>query len=227
MEYSVKDIAGMIDHALLSPSLTSAQLEQGIRVALQYEVASVCIMPFYLKRCAQLLAGSNVKTSATIGFPHGAHSTYVKLAEATQALDHGCEELDFVVNISEVVSGNWKYVRSEIKAMTDAAHDRNQKVKVIFENYYLNDSQKIRLCEICGELKADWVKTSTGFGPGGATLEDLQLMRKHSPPYVQVKVAGGIRDLDTLLAFRKFGASRIGCSRTVEILEELKKRQGR
>lgn len=227
MGYSVKDIAGMIDHALLSPSLTSAQLEQGIRVALQYKVASVCIMPFYLKRCAQLLAGSGVKTSATIGFPHGAHSTYVKLAEATQALDHGCEELDFVVNISEVVSGNWNYVRSEIKAMIDAAHDRNQKVKVIFENYYLNDAQKIRLCEICGDLKADWVKTSTGFGPGGATLEDLRLMRKHSPPYVQVKVAGGIRDLDTLLAFREFGANRIGCSRTVEILEELKKRQER
>lgn len=224
MDYTIKDIAGMIDHALLSPSLTSNQLEQGIRVALQYEVASVCIMPFYLKRCAQLLAGSNVKTSATIGFPHGAHSTYVKLAEATQALDHGCEELDFVVNISEVLSGNWNYVRSEIKAMIDAAHDRNQKVKVIFENYYLNDAQKIRLCEICGELKADWVKTSTGFGPGGATLEDLKLMRKHSPPYVHVKVAGGIRDLDTLLAFRQLGASRIGCSRTVEILEELKRR---
>jgi deoxyribose-phosphate aldolase len=226
MEYTLKDIAKMIDHALLSPALTARQLEQGIQVALQYDVASVCIMPFYLKRCAQLLAGSDVKTSATIGFPHGAHSTYVKVAEAMQALDHGCEELDFVVNISEVLSGNWNYVRSEIKAMVDVAHDRNQKVKVIFENYYLNETQKIRLCEICGELKADWVKTSTGFGPGGATLEDLRLMRKHSPPYVQVKVAGGIRDLETLLAFRQFGANRIGCSRTAGILEECKRRLG-
>lgn len=224
MDYTLKDIAKLIDHALLNPALTAKQLEQGIQIAIKYDVASVCIMPFYLKRCAQLLAGSSVKTSATIGFPHGAHSTYVKVAEATQALDHGCEELDFVVNISEVLSGNWNYVRSEIKAMVDVAHDRNQKVKVIFENYYLDDAQKIRLCEICGDLRADWVKTSTGFGPGGATLEDAILMRKHSPPYVQVKAAGGIRDLDAVLSFRAAGVSRVGCSKTAEILKECKRR---
>lgn len=226
MDYTFKDIAKMIDHSLLTPTLTADQLEEGIQTGLKYDVASVCIMPFYLKRCAQLLKGSSVKASTTLGFPHGGHTTAVKVAEAKQALDNGGEELDFVVNISQVLSGNWDYVQADIKAVIDVTHDRRQKVKVIFENCYLNDAQKIRLCEICGELKADWVKTSTGFGTSGATVEDLKLMRKYSPPYVQVKAAGGVRDLDTLLAFRELGVSRIGCSRTREILEEFKLRQG-
>lgn len=225
MDYTFRDIAKMIDHSLLTPTLTADQLEEGIQTGLKYDVASVCIMPFYLKRCAQLLKGSNVKASTTLGFPHGGHTTAVKVAEAKQALDNGGEELDFVVNISQVLSGNWDYVQADIKAVIDVTHDRRQKVKVIFENCYLNDAQKIRLCEICGELKADWVKTSTGFGTSGATVEDLKLMRKYSPPYVQVKAAGGVRDLDTLLAFRELGVSRIGCSRTREILEEFKLRQ--
>lgn len=226
MNYTLRDIAGMIDHSLLNPALTADQLEQGIQIALKYDVASVCILPYYLKRCAELLKESNVKASTTIGFPHGAHATPVKLTEAKQALEDGGQELDCVVNISQVLSGNWNYVQADIKAVIDVTHDRRQKVKVILENCYLNDAQKIRLCEICGELKADWVKTSTGFGTGGATVEDLKLMRKHSPSYVQVKAAGGVRDLDTLLAFRELGVSRIGCSRTREILEECKRRQG-
>lgn len=225
MDYTLRDIAKMIDHSLLIPTLTSDQFEQGIRTALKYDVASVCIMPYYLSRCAQVLKGSNVKASTTIGFPHGGHTTAVKIAEAKQALSDGGEELDFVVNISQVLSGNWDYVRSDIKAVIDVTHDNDQKVKIIFENCYLNDTQKIRLCEICGELKADWVKTSTGYGNSGATIDDVKLMRNHSPAHVQVKAAGGIRDLDTLLAFRALGVSRIGASRTVEILEECKRRQ--
>jgi deoxyribose-phosphate aldolase len=221
---SCADVAKMIDHSLLRPTMTVTDLEQGIQLALQYDVASVCIMPYYLRRCAELLRGSTVKASTTIGFPHGGHTTAVKAAEARQALDDGGEELDMVVNISKVLSGDWDYVRDDIRAVVELTHERGQKVKVIFENCYLNDAQKIRLCEICGELRADWVKTSTGYGTGGATHDDLRLMRKHAPPHVQVKAAGGVRDLDAVLAVRAIGASRFGATATAAILDEVCKR---
>src|SRR5574340_1725021 len=187
MDSTYLDIAKMIDHSLLNPTLTVEQLEEGCRLALDYDAASVCIVPWYLNRCAKLLAGSNVKASTTIGFPHGGHTTAIKSAEARQALADAGQELDMVVNISAVLSGKWDYVRDDIRAVIDVTHAAGQKVKVIFENCYLNDAQKIRLCEICGELNADWVKTSTGYGTGGATDADLILMRKHSPAHVQVK----------------------------------------
>jgi deoxyribose-phosphate aldolase len=226
MSYTYDDIAGMIDHSLLNPTFTIDQLEAGCQVAVQYRVASVCIMPYYLKRSSEILAGSGVRPSTTIGFPHGGHTTAVKVAEAKQALADGGEELDMVVNISQVLSGAWDAVRADIQAVTEVTHAAGQKIKVIFENCYLNDAQKIRLCEICGELKCDWVKTSTGYGTSGATIDDLKLMRKHSPAHVQVKAAGGIRDLDTLLAVRETGATRCGASKTGEMLDELKKRLG-
>ena len=178
MNYTYAEIAKMIDHSLLNPSLTASDLEAGCRLALQYDVASVCILPYYLKRCANLLAGSGVKASTTIGFPHGGHTTSIKRAEAEQALQDGGEELDMVVNISQVLSGNWNYVREEIKILCDLIHSRSQKLKVIFENCYLQDDHKIALCEICGEIGVDWVKTSTGYGSGGATMDDLRLMRR-------------------------------------------------
>ena len=224
MDYTLKDLAKMIDHSLLNPTLTTEALEAGIRIALKYDVASVCILPYDLKRCAELLKGSDVHASTTIGFPHGCHTTAIKAAEARQALADGCQELDMVINISKVLSGDWDYVREDIVAVIAPAHAAGQKVKVIFENCYLNDEQKIRLCQICGELKADWVKTSTGYGTGGATHEDLKLMRKHAPAFVQVKAAGGVRDLDALLAVRALGATRCGATRTVEMLEEAKRR---
>jgi deoxyribose-phosphate aldolase len=224
MDYTYRDIAKMIDHSLLNPTMTVEMLERGIDIAIEYDVASVCIMPYYLRRCAERLANSDVKASTTIGFPHGVHATTVKVAEARQALDDGGQELDMVVNISKVLSGDWNYVKTDLRAVIELAHERGQKVKVIFENCYLNDAQKIRLCEICGDLRADWVKTSTGYGSGGATLEDLKLMRQHSPPHVQVKAAGGIRDLDAALAVRAVGATRFGCTRTAEVLEECKRR---
>jgi deoxyribose-phosphate aldolase len=224
VEYTCQDIAKMIDHSLLNPTMTVEVLEQGIATALKYDVASVCILPYYLKRCGELLKGSAVKASTTIGFPHGGHTTAVKLAEARQALDDGGEELDIVVNISKVLSGDWDYVRAEIKALVDLVHARGQKTKIIFENCYLNDAQKITLCGICGDCRADWVKTSTGYGTGGATMDDLKLMRQHSPPHVQVKAAGGIRDLDAALAVRAVGVTRFGCTRTVEVLEECQRR---
>jgi len=226
MDYTYEDLAKMIDHSLLNPTLTTEDLERGIRLALDYDVASVCIMPYYLKRCAETLGGSRVKASTTIGFPHGVHTTAIKLAEARQALADGCQELDLVSNISRVLSADWDYVREDIRGVIDAAHTAGQKVKVIFENCYLNDAQKIRLCEICGELRADWVKTSTGYGTGGATMEDLALMRRHSPAYVQVKAAGGVRDLDALLQVRALGVSRVGATRTASMLDECKRRLG-
>ena len=202
MNYTYEDISKMIDHSLLNPTLAADDLEAGIALAKAFDVASVCIMPYFMRRCCDLLSDSTVKPSTTIGFPHGGHTTAVKVSEAQRAIADGCEELDMVVNISQVISGDWDYVRTDIGSVIKVAHDAGQKVKVIFENCYLNDEQKIRLCEICGELSADWVKTSTGYGTGGATMEDLKLMRSHSPDHVQVKAAGGVRDLDKLLEVR-------------------------
>jgi len=226
MDYTYEDIAKMIDHSLLNPVMTDVELERGCREGVDYNCASVCIMPYYLKRCAEILRGSTVKPSTTIGFPHGGHTTAVKLAEAKQALEDGGEELDMVVNISKVLSGDWAYVRQDLKAVIDLTHTYGRKTKVIFENCYLKDEHKIRLCEICGELGADWVKTSTGYGSGGAMIEDLRLMRAHSPAHVRVKAAGGIRDLDKLLEVRALGVTRVGASRTSAILEECKRRLG-
>jgi len=224
MELSYEDVAKMIDHALLNPAMTVDDLEKGIDLALAYDVASVCILPFYLMPCAKRLEGSTVAASTTIGFPHGAHTIEMKRAEAQQAVEAGCQELDMVVNISKVLSGDFDYVREDIRAVIDVAHANDRKVKVIFENCYLNDEQKIRLCKICTELNADWVKTSTGFGTGGATLEDLKLMRQHSGDHVQVKAAGGIRDVDTVIAVRELGVTRCGASGTSDILNEWRKR---
>lgn len=226
MDYRYPDLAKMIDHSLLTPTLTAEELEAGIQLALAYDVASVCILPYYLPRCAELLAGSAVMPSTTIGFPHGGHTTRIKQAEAERAVADGCQELDMVVNISQVLSGDWDYVRADIQGVISVAHAADRKVKVIFENCYLQDEQKIRLCEICSELNADWVKTSTGYGTGGATHEDLKLMRKHAAPHVQVKAAGGVRDLDALIAVRELGVSRCGASRTQTMLDACRERLG-
>lgn len=225
-EYSYRDVAKMIDHSLLNPTLTTVDLEQGIQLAKDYDVASVCILPYALKRCAMLLHGSDVKASTTIGFPHGGHTTAIKLAETKQALADGGQELDMVVNISKVLSGDWGYVTADIRAVVEETHAAGQKVKVIFENAYLNDEQKIRLCEICSELGADWVKTSTGYAPTGATHADLILMRQHAAPHIQVKAAGGVRDLDALLAVRALGVTRCGATRTATMMDDARTRLG-
>lgn len=224
MSFTYEAIAKMIDHSLLKPTMTQQELESGIDLAIAYDVASVCILPYYLKRCAERLGDSTVKASTTIGFPHGGHTTQIKQTEAERAIADGCEELDMVVNISQVLSGNWDYVKRDIAAVVEVAHAAGQKVKVIFENCYLDDSQKIRLCELCSEVGADWVKTSTGYGSGGATHDDLRLMRQHAADSVQVKAAGGVRDLDALLAVREIGVTRVGASATHVILDEYRKR---
>lgn len=224
MNATLAEIAKMIDHSLLKPTLTVDELEAGCGLALEYEVASVCILPYYARRCAAILAGSAVRTSTTIGFPHGGHTTAIKQSEACRAVDDGCQELDMVVNISQVLSGEWGYVRDDIAAVIEPVHAAGQKVKVIFENCYLEDAHKVRLCEICTRLGADWVKTSTGYGTGGATIEDLRLMLAHVGPRVQVKAAGGVRDLDKLLQVRALGVTRVGATATKTILDECRAR---
>ncbi|QDT07746.1 Deoxyribose-phosphate aldolase 1 [Rubripirellula lacrimiformis] len=225
-DFTYHDVSKMIDHSLLNPTLCVADLESGIELAIAYDVASVCIMPYHLRRCAELLAGTDVQPSTTIGFPHGGHTTAIKRAEASRAVDDGCQELDMVINISKTLSGDWDYVQQDIAAVIEVAHAADRKVKVIFENCYLRDDQKIRLCTICTDLKADWVKTSTGYGTGGATHDDLKLMRQHSGDHVQVKAAGGVRDLDALLAVRELGVTRCGASRTAEMMDQARQRLG-
>lgn len=224
MDYTYQDIAKMIDHSLLNPKMMDEELDEGCRIAAKYAVASVCIKPYYVRRAAGILRGSGVRTGTTIGFPHGGHTTAIKAAEAELLLAEGAEELDMVANIGKVLSQDWGYVRKDIEAVVKAGHAGDAIVKVIFENCYLQDEHKIKLCEICGEVGADFVKTSTGYAEGGATIEDLKLMRKHSPPHVQVKAAGGVRTLDKLLEVRSLGVSRVGATRTVDILDECKRR---
>jgi deoxyribose-phosphate aldolase len=222
--FSYADIAKMIDHSLLQPTLTDAELEQGCRLARDYDVASVCIKPYAVRRAAQCLAGTTVAVGATIGFPHGGHATAVKVAEAEQAIGDGAAELDMVVNIGKVLSKDWSYVTNDIRAVVEVAHRRKAIVKVIFENCFLAHEHKEQLCRICGELRADFVKTSTGYGLAGATDEDLRLMRRCSPPHVRVKAAGGVRTLERLLEVRELGVARVGASATKTILDDCKTR---
>ncbi len=225
-DFTYADIAKMLDHSLLQPVLTDAELEKGCRVARDYGVASVCIKPYAVKLAAKLLAGSGVAVGTVVGFPHGSHLTKIKVAEAEAAMDDGAAELDMVVNVGKVLSKDWGYVADDIRGVVDAAHRRKALVKVIFENCFLQNEHKEQLCRVCGEVGADFVKTSTGYGDGGATDEDLALMRRCSPPRVQVKAAGGVRNLDRLLAVRKLGVTRVGATASQVILNECKARLG-
>jgi deoxyribose-phosphate aldolase len=223
---TLAELAKMFDHSLLQPQLTDAELDRGLALAVEYGVASVCIKPYAVRRAAKLLAGTTVATGTVIGFPHGGHLTRVKVFESELALADGATELDMVVNIGKVLSGEWNYVADDVRAVVELAHRHGAKVKVIFENAYLKDEHKRELCRICGEVRADWVKTSTGYAETGATLEDLRLMREHSPAWVQVKAAGGVRTLDRLLEVREIGVTRVGATATKAILDEARQRLG-
>lgn len=224
MSLTPRDIAKMLDHSTLQPYLTEEDIRKGCEIALKYDTASVCARPGDMKLVSELLRGSDVKVCTVIGFPHGNHRADIKLAEAAAALDDGCVELDMVLNIGKLIAGDTDYVYEEIAAIVQLAHSRGAKVKVILETCYLSDEQKKTACELCTRAGADWVKTSTGYGSGGCTLDDLRLMRAAVPESVQVKGSGGIRDLDTVLAARAIGASRCGVSATVKIMEEAEKR---
>ncbi|MEF9878696.1 MAG: deoxyribose-phosphate aldolase [Clostridia bacterium] len=224
MSITPKDIAKMLDHSTLQPFLTDADIRKGCEIALKYDTASVCARPGDMKLVAEMLRGSTVKVCTVIGFPHGNHLPEIKLAEAKAALNDGCDELDMVINIGKMIAGDDEYVRSEIISICEAAHAAGAKVKVIIETCYLTDAQKKRACELAAEAGADWVKTSTGYGTAGCTMDDLRLMRAAVPASVQVKGSGGIRDLDTVLCAREIGASRCGVSATEKIMEEAQKR---
>ncbi len=235
MKKEVAELAKMIDHSILHPTLTDEDLERECRLANQYNVASVCVKPYAVKQAAEILVGSEVLVGCVVGFPAGNSATSVKVFETEQAIRDGAVEIDMVINIGKALGGDWDYVEQEIKAVTDVCHQNNAIVKVIFENDYITgEADKIRLCEICTRVNADYVKTSTGFGfvkrpEGGyhyvgATIEDLKLMRKHSGPGVKVKAAGGVRTLDGMLAVRDAGADRLGASATQSLLEEADKR---
>ncbi len=179
-----------------------------------------------MRRAAELLAGSTVAVGTTIGFPHGGHVTAIKVVEAKQAMQDGAGELDMVVNIGKVLTKDWRYVADDVRAVVEAAHAGKALVKVIFENCFLQDDHKEQLCRICGEVGADFVKTSTGYGSTGATDDDLRLMRRCSPPRVQVKAAGGVRDFERLLAVRAIGVTRVGATATKAILDACRKYLG-
>ncbi|MEZ0276737.1 MAG: deoxyribose-phosphate aldolase [Roseimicrobium sp.] len=236
MKYSYEELAGMIDHSLLQPFMTDAELKAGCELAKKYAVASVCIKPYAVKDAVRWLSGSDVKVGAVIGFPHGNSTTESKRYETELACKDGAVEIDMVINIGKALSGEWGYVRDDVQAVCDEAHKHGAKVKVIFENDFItDDAVKVKLCEVCAGAGADWVKTSTGYGFSkqpdgsynykGATEHDLELMRKSSPASVQVKAAGGVRDLDGLIRVRELGGSRCGASATAAMLDEYRRRE--
>ena len=220
-----RDIAKTIDHSLLRPELDDAFIENGCRLAAKYHVASVCCRPADVKRAVEILAGTDVNVGTTIGFPHGNHTTETKVFEAKQALADGAVELDMVLKIGALKSGRDQDVEDDIRAVVEVAHAAGAIVKVIFENAYLTDDEKIRACRLTEAAGGDFVKTSTGFAPSGATHEDLRLMRANTSPHVQVKAAGGVRTLDALIAVMQLGVTRCGATATETIIQDFRARQ--
>jgi deoxyribose-phosphate aldolase len=233
----VTELAKMIDHSLLHPTMTDEDLFQGCLLAKNYNVATVCIKPYAIKEALEWLKGSDVMVCAVIGFPQGNSTIGVKVYETEQACADGAHEIDMVVNIGKVLGEDWQYVENEIAAIVAVTKRHKASLKVIFENDYLPDDKfKIHLCEICSKLNVEYVKTSTGYGfikgadgkysYEGATEKDLILMREHAAPEVQIKAAGGVRTLDDLLKVKALGVTRVGATATAAMLEEARRRFG-
>ncbi len=233
----IKELAKMIDHSILHPTLTNEDLVKGCEIAKKYDVASVCVKPYAVKGAVELLKGSNVLVGCVIGFPAGNSTIEVKVFETKTACLDGAQEIDMVINIGKALQGDWEYIEKEIKAVTDTCHKYDAIVKVIFETDFVTESNAIiKLCEICTKVHADYVKTSTGFGfvkdsDGkssyvGETISNLELMKKSSGPNVKVKAAGGVRTLDALIEVKNAGCSRCGATATKEIMEDAKQRFG-
>jgi deoxyribose-phosphate aldolase len=216
-------VAGAIDHSLLRPELTLDEIVEGCDLAASYRVASACVRPPDVVLAAKRLDGTGVAVGTVVGFPHGAHLTATKVYEARRALDDGATELDMVINIGWLRSGDDERVRDDIAAVVEAASGRAI-VKVILENAYLSKDEIVRGCRAVEAAGADYVKTSTGFAPSGATLDDLRLMRATVSPRVKVKAAGGVRTLDALLEVMSVGADRCGATRTAEMLDDYRAR---
>lgn len=223
---TIGEVAKMIDHSLLNPTLTDEELRVGCEFAAEAGCASVCIKPYAVPLARSILKNSTVAVGTVVGFPQGGHTTSTKLFEAQQAIADGARELDMVVNIGKVLSGDWSYVRFDIDAIAHIAADGGALVKVIFENSMIRDEHKIRLCEIATEVGVSFVKTSTGYGDGGATDHDLALMRKHAGPNVQVKAAGGVRTFSRLVEVKALGVTRVGATATAAILDQARESLG-
>lgn len=221
---TVADIAAMIDHSLLRPTLTDEEFEEGVELVKKYRCATVMVAPYDVPKAVERLAGTGIQVSTVVDFPHGSNLTKAKVYEAELAMDNGAAHLDMVLAISRLVAGHYDYVEEDIRAVVEVAHARNVPVKVIFETCYLTPERIIAACQISERADADFVKTSTGYGPGGATLEDVKLMRASCSPRVKVKPSGGIRTLDQVLEYRKAGAAMIGTRATAAILDEAEKR---
>ena len=223
---TVEKVAKTIDHSLLKPELTVKDVLDGCALAAAYDVASVCCRPLDVAHCRDALAGSSVLVGTVVGFPHGSSTSAVKAAEARRALDDGAAELDMVLPIGWLRSGNDADVKDDIAAVVAVAHAGDAIVKVILENAYLTDEEKVRGCQLAEEAGADYVKTSTGYAPSGATMDDIRLMRASVSPRVKVKAAGGIRTLGLLIEGLNAGMDRCGATTTAAIVDDLKRRQG-
>jgi deoxyribose-phosphate aldolase len=236
MRYTYEELAGMIDHSLLHPTMTDADLKAGCELAARYKVVSVCIKPYAVKEAVRLLKGTGVVVGTVVGFPHGGSTTEVKRYETQVACQDGAKEIDVVINVGKALSGDWDYVEADLLAVVDESHRHGAIVKVIFENDFMPDDEtKIRLCQICERVGAELVKTSTGYGfvkgPDGrygyegATDADLKLMRAHVSEKVGVKAAGGVRNLDDLIRVRDLGCTRVGATATAAMLDDYRKRK--
>ncbi len=218
--YTQEQIAGVIDHSILKPDHKYGDVDQGARVALQFQTASLCIRPIDVVRASKLLAGSGVAVCTVIGFPHGSSTTSVKVFETLDAIQNGAQEVDMVMNVSAMLSGDYSLVESDIRSVAEAAHSKSVSLKVIFETAYLDLAQIVQSCQIAENAGADYVKTSTGFASAGATLEHIKLMKKTVGDRLKVKSSGGVRSLDQLIDFIDAGVSRSGSSATEAIMDE-------
>jgi len=219
------DIAKMIDHSLLRPDMTRQEVIEGCQLAKEYDCATVCVKPCDVDIAMDVLKDTDVLVTTVIGFPHGSTLTEVKVMEAKIALAQGCQELDMVLNFGRLKSGDYDLVENDIRAVCDIAHSFNVIVKVIFENFYLTDDEKINACQICERAGADFIKTSTGYAGGGATIPDLKLMRSNCSEKIRIKAAGGVRTLDGALAVRAVGGVRFGATATKKIIEDARLRE--
>lgn len=237
MNNKVSVLAKMIDHSILHPTLTDADLERECQVARKYQVASVCVKPYAVKQAAEFLKDCDVLVGCVIGFPAGNSAIQVKVFETETACKDGAAEIDMVINIGKALQGDWKYISEEIQSVSDVCHAHNAIVKVIFETDYITrEADIVKLCEICTEVGTDYVKTSSGFGfvkqangdynYSGATIPVLELMKKSVGPKVKVKAAGGVRNLDQLIAVQAAGCSRCGATATAVMMEDAFRRYG-
>jgi deoxyribose-phosphate aldolase len=221
-----EDVALMVDHSLLRPQLTRAEVEAGLELARRYRVAAATMRPCDIELAVKALAGTAIQPGSVVGFPHGSQTTETKLFETRDLIDRGAREIDMVIAISRLLSRDLDYVQAELDQISQLCHQHGAILKVIFENAYLTDEFKILACQCCAKANADFVKTSTGFAPSGYTVVDLKLMRQHTPPHIAVKAASGLKTLDQVLEVRALGVTRVGLTSTAAVLDEWKSRLG-